>query len=443
MKKLLFLGSLSFTVAFVLGIIVEKNITKSVVIAGIATISTVGSTFALDQKSQGELKDKQNELKNQVLMLENKEMRLSQLIESKTKEKIAIEQEYSSSFEQVNTLKQEINDLALQRDDLESEISKIETNKTTITQQTTVKPAIASKEKTGLYNCILKGLEDSGNFYNPQVHGTFEQYLQSLKQSAKQLWSSYRSSQVKVNYSDTSIQAAYLIRYYPHYAYMNFQILDILHNNNLFQYLTNDTLEVCLFGAGPCPEIVGLCHLLSQQYQNIKNLIVNDYDIAANEWSLSRDITEKFIIPESWSGGFKLNSNYLDLCQSNSLKLITTKIKKSNLFIFQNCLNEIYNVTTVQENLNFLLDQISLNSVIIISDLSNYRQNFSIIEQINNQVNNRCDFEIYPPQIEAIQVKPYSEIPATIKENLLTGESGLIARTTNINCLFISLRKIK
>lgn len=448
MKNFFLLGTLSFSIAFSLGIVVEKNITKSAYIGGVATISTLSSAFVLNKKSEQELKNTQSHTDNlksiekQILSLKNQKIKLVQAIDSKTQAKITIEAEYKSIVVEVERLKEEIKSLNTQRENLQNLLVNPEIQQRQITQKISVKTKIARPiKKTILYNCILEGLENSIDFYNKNNHGTFESYLQSLQKPAEQLWYSYRSNQVKVSYSEPSIQAVYLMRYYPHYAYMNFQILEIIHGQNPFKNLINETLEVCLFGAGPCPEIVGLSKFLSDNYQNIKKLTVNVYDIAADEWTLSRNITEKFIIPEYWSGDLQLNSNYLDLCESNSLHSIKTTIKKSQIFIFQNCLNEIYNISTVQTNLNFLLNEIPVGSVIIIIDL-NYRQNVSIIDRLKEQVSNRDDFEVYSPPIEEIKIQSCPNLPQIIKQNLLTGKDMLVPRSKDIDCLFISLQKI-
>lgn len=447
MKNLLLLGTLSFSIAFGLGLAVEKDVTKGAIIGGIATISTLSSAFVLTKQSERELKnthshtDNLKSIEKQISHLKNQKIKLVQVIDSKTQAKITIEAEHKSIFIEVERLKEEIESLNTQRENLQSILVNHEIQQRQITPKISVKTKIARPiKKTILYNCILEGLENSIDFYNKNNHRTFESYLQSLQKPAEQLWYSYRSNQVKVNYSEPSIQAVYLMRYYPHYAYMNFQILEIIHGQNPFKNLINEILEVCLFGAGPCPEIVGLSKFLSDNYQNIKKLTVNVYDIASDEWTLSRNITEKFIIPEYWSGDLQLNSNYLDLCESNSLHSIKTTIKKSQIFIFQNCLNEIYNIATVQTNLNFLLNEIPVGSVIIIIDL-NYRQNVSIIDRLKQQVSNRDDFEVYSPPIEEIKIQPCPNLPQIIQQNLLTGKRELIPRK-NINCIFISLHKI-
>jgi hypothetical protein len=453
MKNLFLLGTLSFSIAFSLGIAVEKNLHKSAAIGGIATISTLSSAFVLSKKSARELENIRSHtdenlksIENQILSLKNQKIKLVQAIDSKTQSKTTIEAEYNSIVIEVERLKEEVKSLNIQRESLQNVIAHPEIQDIKITPKIPVKTEVAKPikktRKTILYNCILDGLENSTDFYHKNNHGTFENYLQSLQKPAEELWNSYRSNQVKVNYSEPSIQAVYLMRYYPHYAYMNFQILEMIHDQNLLENLTNETLEVCLFGAGPCPEIVGLSKFLSDRYQNIKKLTVNVYDIASEEWTLSRNITEKFVIPEYWSGDLKLNSNYLDLCESNSLHSIQTTIQKSQIFIFQNCLNEIYNISPVQTNLNFLLNEIPLGSVIIIIDLCNYSQNTTIIDQLKQQVSNRHDFEIYCPKTTDIKIKACFPIPPLIKQHLLTGKNKLVPRSKDIDCVFISLHKI-
>ena len=450
MKNLLFLGTLSFSIAFSLGIVVEKNVTKSALIGGIATISTLSSAFVLSKKSDREIENNRSHtenlksIKNQILSLKNQKIKLVQAIDSKTQSKTTIEAEYDSIVIEVERLKEEVKSLNTQRESLQNVIVHPEIQERKNLHKISVKTEVAKpvrKKRETIYNYILDGLENSIDFYNKNNYGTFESYLRSLQKPAEELWNSYRSNQVKVSYSEPSIQAVYLIRYYPHYAYVNFQVLEIIHSQNLFQKFINETLEVCLFGAGPCPEIVGLSKFLSDKYQNVKKLTVNVYDIASDEWTLSRNITDKFVIPEYWSGDLKVNSNYLDLCESNSLHSIKATIQKSQIFIFQNCLNEIYNISTVQTNLNFLLDEIPLGSVIIIIDL-NYRQNISIIDQLKQQVSNRDDFKIYAPALEDIKIQPCPNLPQLIRQNLLTGKDKLVPRSKEIDCVFISLHKI-
>lgn len=64
-----------------------------------------------------------------------------------------------------------------------------------------------------LYNYILNGLRNSGDFYRQELHGTFESYLQTLQESTRQSRQAYRNHKIMVDYSTPECQAAYLINY--------------------------------------------------------------------------------------------------------------------------------------------------------------------------------------------------------------------------------------
>ncbi|MGB5970244.1 MAG: hypothetical protein WBG70_18155 [Spirulinaceae cyanobacterium] len=81
-------------------------------------------------------------------------------------------------------------------------------------------------------------------------------YLKSLKQPLKELRASYKSNIVMTNYSSEEVQAAYLLGYYPHYAYMNLQVLEKLEKDYL--PFENSEVKACFFGSGPTTEAVGL-----------------------------------------------------------------------------------------------------------------------------------------------------------------------------------------
>jgi len=90
-----------------------------------------------------------------------------------------------------------------------------------------------------LYEAILKGLQESGRFYNARRQGHFESYLASLQSFVKILRKAYRNNKVAVDYSRTEMQAAYLIAYYPHYVEMTLKILKLLSSYSNFKQVCN------------------------------------------------------------------------------------------------------------------------------------------------------------------------------------------------------------
>jgi hypothetical protein len=199
-----------------------------------------------------------------------------------------------------------------------------------------------------------------------------------------------------------------------------------------------EQINACFFGAGPCPEVAGLAQFLTEHCPETKSMIVKIYDIASEQWKFSRDITKNFIVPRLWKGDISGTVSKFDLCSVNAFEVIADDISNCHIFIFQNCLNEIWNTSATQENIKFLLNRAPLNSFIIIGDLP-YEQNRQLIEDIAEIANQRSDYQIIL-QSQGIKIRSCIRIPSIVTENLLTGVDGLIPRK-NINFLFLALRK--
>lgn len=289
-----------------------------------------------------------------------------------------------------------------------------------------------------LYDYILEGIKTSPAFYNAENHQNLEEYLNSLQEPAKRLWESYRSTTVKVDYSESQFQAAYLIRYYPHYVQMTLEILRL--SPELFNFPKQ--INACFFGAGPCPEVAGLAQFLTEHCHTTESLFVNVCDIVSDTWKPSRTLTKNFVLPHLWKGKISGKALKLDLCSTNDFEKISEVIEKSDIFVFQNCLNEISNTSTTKENINFLLNRAPLDSFIIIADFLQYDQNRQIVKDIEENVNKRMDYQIVGKSegIEIASLFGPPNIPPIVTQNLLTREYGLIPRST-IKFLFLVIRK--
>ncbi len=128
MKNLLLLGTLSFSIAFSCGLVIEKNLPKSAAIGAIATISTLSSALVLSkvsekerQKLQGQT-EKIKSLETQISSLTDKKTNLVKVINNKTRFQTKVEQEYNAKIKEIDQLKAEINSLKLQRDTLQDAI---------------------------------------------------------------------------------------------------------------------------------------------------------------------------------------------------------------------------------------------------------------------------------------------------------------------------------
>ena len=226
-------------------------------------------------------------------------------------------------------------------------------------------------------------------------------YLLSLRTSAKYLWNSYQNQKVNTDYSTKNTQNCYLLRYFLPYSNLLTEELNKLKKNQNINVFGNknklnniDNLTVSFFGCGPAPEIIGLLrHLKSSMKPSIETLEVNLFDIYSKSWKHSIDIVTKHVMPnfDSCYKERKIKSYTADFSSSKFWTASnSTNISKSNLVVFQNCLNEINDDlkrNQVVENIGFIIKSLSKNSIIIFIDQSIGKYNNSsdyILESIQS-----------------------------------------------------------
>jgi hypothetical protein len=291
-----------------------------------------------------------------------------------------------------------------------------------------------------LYQFILDGLRVLSQ--TQKNERDFIQYLQSLQNEVKDLRQSYRTNSVSVDYSRAEVQAAYLIAYYPQYAEMTRHILEKVNasHHNLFLF-EQKHLKVCLFGAGVEPEAIGLVSFLAEYYPKVQSLEITVYDIFSDTWKIGQNIT-KNIIPKLWQGQFSFSTEQINFCQAGSFISLENALASSQIFIFQNCLNELDNFDSFNLNIRYLLSQMPSNSLFVMGDLRIY----SKIGQFQFQVKQLIQELDFDSQVLCVR---HSEIldfitsitlPTIILQNLLTSNDGLIPRK-KINCNFLSIYK--
>ncbi len=301
-----------------------------------------------------------------------------------------------------------------------------------------------------LYQFILNGLRVLSKTQNNERD--FIQYLQSLQNEVKNLRQSYRTNSVSVDYSRSEVQAAYLITYYPQYAEMTRHILEKVNvsHPNLFLF-EQKHLKVCLFGAGAAPEAIGLVSFLAEYYPKVQSLEITVYDIFADAWKIGQNITQD-IIPKLWSGQFSFSTKQIDFCQARSFFLLEKALISSQIFIFQNCLNELKDFDNFNLNIRYLLSKMPNNSLLVMADLRIY----SKIGQFQSQVKRLIQELDFDSQILCLR---HSEIldfitaitlPSLITQNLLRGIPRDIEQQTDnhfliprkhIKCNFLSIYK--
>lgn len=301
-----------------------------------------------------------------------------------------------------------------------------------------------------LYQFILNDLRVLSKTQNNEKD--FIQYLQSLQNEVKNLRQSYRNSSVSVDYSRAEVQAAYLITYYPQYAEMTRHILERVNkfHHNLF-FFEQKQLKVCLFGAGAAPEAIGLVSFLSEYYPKVQSLEITVYDIFSDTWKIGQNITRN-IIPKLWQGEFSFSTEQIDFCQLDSFRSLENAIAKSQLFIFQNCLNELNNSDNFNLNIRYLLSKMPSNSFLVMADLRIY----SKIGQFQSQVKQliqELDFDSQILCLRHLEMLDFTTeiiIPSIITKNLLIGiprdidqrtDNRFLVPRKNIKCNFLSIYK--
>jgi hypothetical protein len=302
-------------------------------------------------------------------------------------------------------------------------------------------------ELHNLYNLILEDLislnRDRQNKFNIQS------YLQSLQSYVKQLRESYKKDNVNVDYSNPKTQAAYLLAYYPHYVEMTYQALESLQQKdpNLMQLVFDKKyLKVCLFCAGAAPETLGLLSFIRQFYPEVKSIVIYSYDLYADTWRMSQDITKNIVNNCFTDYQFALLTRPLNINCANDLTNIDTTIKNTDIFMFQNCLNELE--TNQIQSVNFLLNHQPERSLLLINDLREHKISQEMTRQIRAQIldinsasNLKYNQAIFKQVTDGDSFQSSIKLPAILRENLLTGENGLIPKKYN-NYSYVCVYKV-
>lgn len=130
----------------------------------------------------------------------------------------------------------------------------------------------------------------------------------------------------------------------------------------------------------------------------------------------------------------------------------------SQIFIFQNCLNELQDNALVPNNLDFLIEEISGNSLLIFADLIGYQQIYSVKNEIKTIIKhknsltkekvNEFMFEIQFPREATVSIRSNLSIPRTIRQNLLIGNPNdieearkLLTPRSHVRFSFIGIYK--
>lgn len=256
-------------------------------------------------------------------------------------------------------------------------------------------------------------------------------YLRSLQPTLKNLRTSFQTStQVRVDYADPSTQAAYMLAYFPHHVLQTAHNLDraCRASADLRALFQHDRFHVTLLGAGPTPEAVAVV----QQCQRMGgaaavNIVAFDRD--SRGWAPARTLARQLAQAISPNVRLAYRSHALDLSRPNALTAdAISALCSSQLVIMQNCINEIVNrdASALASNVEAILEAMPARSTLLLADLK-YHPTRMLMRAIGDRLHTDARFSVIcPPDLEEISVR--RSLPHTLRQNLLTGENGLIPR---------------
>ena len=242
--------------------------------------------------------------------------------------------------------------------------------------------------KENIYEQILDDLRALNSLKNEAEFITF---LEKIRDHASKIYTQIQKSVVEVDYSILRTQIAYVLRYFPGYWYQIYKALCVLDEDNLIAFRKN-SINIGLFGCGPCPEIIGITRFFEKIRHrelalNIPQTInLNLFDKHSDDWLYARNL---FISPESRIeklNQFGLQVNHYKYDFSNEFSLTDFK-QENNFYIcnFQNCLNEFLLKTELQTlslNFNRIIDSISDDGFLIISDRKKCEKELGTVDSI-------------------------------------------------------------
>jgi hypothetical protein len=243
------------------------------------------------------------------------------------------------------------------------------------------------------------------------------------------LWKSYRTNSIEIDYSSEEVQEAYLFRYYT--LYHRVAYLFLKNNlNTMDTMLSKRLLQIMFLGSGPGPEIVALLSCMYKYYRDNERVTesIHISNIDSNKWeygtSLCSDHYYSWYKNEFKKIGIKLN--FFKRVDANLIKCLNgTGLvfnAKFDILYAQNLFNEIVDGINTQKFLNnFIKTGFNHGAVFFSSD----RQNYQSVDNFFNNIRNSTLLNIISK--EDVHTTSIYAIHSLLKSHLFSNESGLIA----------------
>ncbi len=221
-----------------------------------------------------------------------------------------------------------------------------------------------------LYQGLLEGIKQGNNLPD---EAAFSAHLRDLQGYARNLWESYRTQNVLVDYADRKIQEAYLLRYLPFYWIpLKLEMHKLYQRGNKLP--ATALLEAAFFGCGPGPEILGLIDFLDDIKSPTTTLSAHLVDSATETWAYSRDLVLEHIAKPVWAPSKRVDYAATAACLTDRETLASTAIDGCQLAVVQNCLNELPERQSdcVVENLMSQFARLAPGAIVLVIDRAGY-----------------------------------------------------------------------
>ena len=289
-----------------------------------------------------------------------------------------------------------------------------------------------------IYDNIVDGLKQKKS-----ANLSIDEYLQSLQNPVKALRVAYRNMPAVVAYENKDTQAAYLTTYLPHYYQLIYKIF-LEDVPEIFQ--NNEVVSLTFIGGGPGSEAYGAIKYIVNNCPNVKNINITILDINADTWSFSHDIVLNSLIKSITDGKINvdLKAIFFDIVSTSDIDKVKEIIKKTDLLVIQNCLNEVANINlpSLKNNINLLFKLLPNSSYLLMSDLtSGVRTTIKNLEKmLVDDFNPKfLKTTLNLPNSKALISVHHRPTPIIVK-NLLNYSDGLIPRK-NLNYDYSILSK--
>ena len=262
--------------------------------------------------------------------------------------------------------------------------------------------------------------------------GSMENMLLSLQPALRELRNSMKSNLVEPRYSDDRVDA-YLFAYYPAHEGQLRRVLPIF----------GDRLEkirkACIFGAGPAPEVHAIDRFVQERYgpHDLQFQLVE----RRREWQPLRKALKKEIealVPDRSIDQFTIHEDLRE-----SLPSLSGPLGISDLLVVQNMLNESSDSDWAE--LRGLIE-VSVASLprgagLVISDQGRHTVSRARLKELRSKLESIVD--IFWDKTDEYVEFPLSDvrIPQIVRDNLFTGEDGLIAKKSVWASFFLGIRR--